>query len=66
MEAMHQALTMPLVERKARFERLFDKVTRTTANTYCKDFLAALTRPVPVLASGETTGGIDAAGATLQ
>jgi trehalose 6-phosphate synthase len=66
MEAMHQALTMPLVERKARFERLFDKVTRTTASTYCKDFLAALTRPVPVLASGEGAGGIEATGATLQ
>ncbi|MBI1209961.1 MAG: trehalose-6-phosphate synthase [Alphaproteobacteria bacterium] len=48
-EAMHQALTMPLAERKARYESLFEKVCRTTAQSYCKDFLGTLTRQVPDL-----------------
>jgi trehalose 6-phosphate synthase len=41
-EAMHQALTMPRVERKARHEKLFEKICQTTATTYCRDFLSAL------------------------
>ena len=41
-EAMHQALIMPLDERKARYEMLFDKICQTTAATYCRDFIAAL------------------------
>src|SRR6185295_1274373 len=46
-EALHQALIMPLDERKARHEKLFEKVCQTTAHTYCRDFLAALTRTQP-------------------
>ena len=65
-EAMHQALTMPLVERKARWEALFDKVCRTTAHTYCRDFLAALSRPAPLAVTGEGGAAIHAPGATLQ
>lgn len=41
-EALHQALTMPLAERKARHEMLFEKICQTTATTYCRDFLSAL------------------------
>ncbi|QXX75609.1 trehalose-6-phosphate synthase [Methylovirgula sp. HY1] len=41
-EAMHQALTMPRAERKARHEKLFEKICQTTATTYCRDFLSAL------------------------
>jgi trehalose 6-phosphate synthase len=41
-EAMHQALIMPLDERKARYEKLFEKICQTTAATYCRDFIAAL------------------------
>ncbi len=33
---------MPLDERKARHEKLFDKICQTTAATYCRDFIAAL------------------------
>jgi trehalose 6-phosphate synthase len=41
-EAMHQALIMPLDERKERHEKLFEKICQTTAVTYCRDFIAAL------------------------
>ncbi len=41
-EAMHAALTMPLDERKDRHEKLFEKICRTTAASYCRDFLNAL------------------------
>jgi trehalose 6-phosphate synthase len=41
-EALHQALTMPRAERKARHEKLFEKICQTTAATYCHDFLGAL------------------------
>ena len=41
-EALHQALTMPRAERKARYEKLFEKICQTTAATYCHDFLSAL------------------------
>jgi trehalose 6-phosphate synthase len=41
-EAMHQALIMPLDERQARYEKLFEKICQTTAATYCRDFIAAL------------------------
>lgn len=58
-EAMHQALTMPLAERKARHERLFEKVCRTTAQTYCRDFLAGLTRETS--AQGQAEGRTDGA-----
>lgn len=51
MEALHLALTMPLDERKARYEKLFEKVCHTTAHTYCRDFIAALTR-TPALSAG--------------
>jgi len=57
---------MPLVERKARWERLFDKVCRTTAHSYCRDFLAVLTRPAPALHAGENGAALEAASATLQ
>ncbi len=42
-EALHQALTMPRAERKSRYEKLFEKICQTTATTYCRDFLSALT-----------------------
>ena len=41
-EAMHEALIMPLDERKDRHEKLFGKICQTTAVTYCRDFLNAL------------------------
>jgi trehalose 6-phosphate synthase len=67
MEALHQALTMPLAERRARHERLFEKVCHTTAHTYCRDFLAALSRPVPAPLPG--TGSLnfpEVAAASIQ
>ncbi|MFI4998685.1 MAG: trehalose-6-phosphate synthase [Reyranellales bacterium] len=42
-EAMHQALTMPAPERKARHAALKEKVFRTTAQAYCQRFIDALT-----------------------
>jgi trehalose 6-phosphate synthase len=41
-EAMHEALVMPLDERKDRHEKLFEKICQTTAVSYCRDFLNAL------------------------
>lgn len=41
-EAMHQALTMPLDERQDRMERLRARVFTVTAESYCRNFLAAL------------------------
>jgi trehalose 6-phosphate synthase len=41
-DAMHQALTMPKSERRARNDKLFEKICQTTAHTYCRDFLKAL------------------------
>jgi trehalose 6-phosphate synthase len=41
-EAMHEALIMPLDERKDRHEKLFEKICQTTAVSYCRDFLNAL------------------------
>lgn len=41
-EALHQALTMPRAERKARHEKLFEKICRTTAASFCRDFISAL------------------------
>ena len=45
-EAMDQALTMSRSERRARHEKLYEKICQTTAATYCHDFLATL-RAVP-------------------
>lgn len=52
-EALHTALAMPLAERKARHEQLFQKVCRTTAQTFCRDFLAALKEPAPGLGAAQ-------------
>lgn len=41
-EAMHQALTMPLDERRARYQALYEKVMRTSAKAFCDRFVAAL------------------------
>lgn len=41
-EALHQALTMPLAERRERHQALHAKVFRTTAQAFCKRFLTAL------------------------
>jgi trehalose 6-phosphate synthase len=41
-EAMHQALIMPQAERQDRMERLRARVFTTTAESYCRNFLAAL------------------------
>lgn len=41
-DAMHQALTMPLEERRDRMDRLRGRVFTTTAESYCRNFLAAL------------------------
>lgn len=41
-DAMHQALTMPIDERRDRMDRLRARVFTTTAETYCRNFLAAL------------------------
>jgi len=41
-EAMHQALTMPLGERRARHAKLKAKVFSTTAQAYCRRFIDAL------------------------
>jgi trehalose 6-phosphate synthase len=45
-EAMHQALTMSRSERKARHQKLYDKICQTTAASYCHSFLDTL-RGVP-------------------
>jgi trehalose 6-phosphate synthase len=42
-DAMHQALVMPLAERKQRHGVLRDKVRRGTAQAYCMRFVSALT-----------------------
>jgi trehalose 6-phosphate synthase len=39
---MHQALIMPLSERKDRMARLRGRVFTVTAEAYCRDFLKAL------------------------
>jgi trehalose 6-phosphate synthase len=54
VEALHAALTMPLAERKARHDQLFQKVCHTTAQTYCRDFLAALSQHEPSRYQAET------------
>ena len=41
-EAMHQALSMDLQERRARHQILLEKVRETTARRYCEVFLEAL------------------------
>jgi trehalose 6-phosphate synthase len=41
-EAMHEALRMPLDERKDRMARLRSRVFTVTAEAYCRDFLKAL------------------------
>ena len=41
-EAMNQALTMPLEERRARHDRLYARVAAMTADAYCNTFLAEL------------------------
>ncbi|MGO9134793.1 MAG: trehalose-6-phosphate synthase [Methylovirgula sp.] len=41
-DALHQALTMSKSERRARNDKLFEKICQTTAHTYCRDFLKAL------------------------
>lgn len=41
-DAMHQALTMPLDERRDRMDRLRARVFTITAESYCRNFLAAL------------------------
>ena len=41
-DALHQALTMSKSERRARHDKLFEKICQTTAHTYCRDFLKAL------------------------
>jgi len=47
-EAMHEALVMPLDERKQRYGRLFEQLRALTADAYCATFLDAL-------AAAETT-----------
>ena len=42
-EAMHQALVMPLEERKARYVNLFEQLKTLSAEAYCTHFLGALT-----------------------
>ncbi len=41
-EAIHQALSMPLDERRARHHSLLEKVRQSTARRYCEQFLEAL------------------------
>jgi len=41
-DAMHAGLIMPLEERKARHTALLAKVRRTTAASFCRDFLTRL------------------------
>jgi trehalose 6-phosphate synthase len=65
-EALHQALTMPLAERKARHEKLFEKVCHTTAHTYCRDFLAALTRSPSTPTGPALANPSEAAAAGIQ
>jgi trehalose 6-phosphate synthase len=51
-DAMHQALTMPLPERRERHRALKKKVHRTTAALYARTFIEALApRPAPKLAA---------------
>ncbi|MBX9942991.1 MAG: trehalose-6-phosphate synthase [Reyranella sp.] len=44
-DAMHQALSMPLAERRHRHAALKAKVLRTTAQAYCRRFIDALGAP---------------------
>jgi trehalose 6-phosphate synthase len=41
-EAMHEALNMPLEERKRRHQRLLQQLTKLSAENYCAQFLLAL------------------------
>ncbi len=51
-DAMHQALTMPLPERRARHMALKEKVYRTTAALYARTFIDALAaRAAPKIAA---------------
>ena len=47
-DAMHLALTMPVDERRQRHAALKAKVLRTTAQAYCRNFVAALGEPSAV------------------
>jgi trehalose 6-phosphate synthase len=53
-EALHQALTMPLAERKARHEALMAKVLETSAARYCANFLEVLGESAGPEAADET------------
>jgi trehalose 6-phosphate synthase len=55
-EALHEALTMPLAERKARHEALIAKVRASSAKAYCERFLGALREAKPALAGD--AGGV--------
>jgi trehalose 6-phosphate synthase len=41
-EALHQALTMPLDERMRRYEALMAKVSQSSAERFCSNFLSIL------------------------
>ncbi len=47
-EAMHAALMMPLEERRRRHAGLMAQLVKLNAATYCRNFLAALGKGVPV------------------
>ena len=44
-DAIHQALCMPIEERRQRWEALYGVVGAHTAVAWCRDFLGALTDP---------------------
>ncbi len=46
-DAMHQALVMPIEERRERHHALREKVWHTSASRYCRDFLDHLRRVEP-------------------
>lgn len=46
-EAMHEALIMPLEERKRRHTMLYDRMRELTTTNYCNTFMNALTGDTP-------------------
>ena len=49
-DALQTALSMPVKERRARYENLMQSVQGATAMSFCRDFLAALSMPDPIAA----------------
>jgi len=59
-DAMHKALIMPIEERRERHQALREKVWRTSASRYCRDFLDYLRRVEPPFVIADAPRAIEA------